>query len=752
MFLPDGLRPERRRQRSSTLVGSEDTISRYSTLRSRSGTTVAGGSFVEASHGVCFVQDLPQLFIPPKRNISESDSQPSPAPFGLETQRLEGFKKFYEAVRTPAHVRVTAGGRIVPNIKPVAQMDHRSSREDRLSDHVRASIEGNDQGMRAALNAQALHRLNVFHGGGHAQLKDMDMSLHGGMATHVTDGNGSNLSGIVKLSPPTQFDHSKPFTLVNGQVLHSAPAGLQLPPYMPPFAPMVPYGAMPHPAFNVPHVNAGFGLMPGGSGQVQELPQGGPFTAHPALNTPMLPYGIPPPGMALPPFPVLPPPFHPLTLLGQPLPLQNQIQLAEQHIRYLKNQLENNQHQIDVQYTAAQLRAAEHQLFIMQSILHQPQPPDVTVPYDPAFPVWRNSMGITAAPFMQNIYPVGDPATVQNHVKDYPISANTSMAQTVTPKPSVQKLSAAAALAPPFKPRNAIVNNGQHSVLQPRANTTQVRDRNGPQLDLNPTSGSGNPMTGDVNSKRYTSTPVKSRPSSSMSGDANLKQSATTPARQSPARSEQDLTAHLLQVYETSHRSTPLSKSTSPASALSKRTADTARAAGHAAMLPAGERMQEARASYCSPSMSLAAFNKLSRVSLSPEAMGTRSSNISTRTMPTREGFCSPQLLARQTISPQRSNSQTRMADLAVDGNSPQSASVEGAVIPLSQAIIHEKGNSLVAATAGNSGIQPALQDPTVSNQINGLPQRPASRTQLATPDPIVSAHIAALPPRPPAR
>lgn len=46
---------------------------------------------------------------------TESSDQPLDAPTGLNAQRTENFQRFYRAVVSPSHVRVTAGGRIVPN-------------------------------------------------------------------------------------------------------------------------------------------------------------------------------------------------------------------------------------------------------------------------------------------------------------------------------------------------------------------------------------------------------------------------------------------------------------------------------------------------------------------------------------------------------------------------------------------------------------------------------------------------------------
>ncbi|KAI1151768.1 hypothetical protein F4825DRAFT_476762 [Nemania diffusa] len=46
-----------------------------------------------------------------------ASSEPLPAPTGLDKQSSEGFQRFFKAVVSPTHVRVTAGGRIVPNTR-----------------------------------------------------------------------------------------------------------------------------------------------------------------------------------------------------------------------------------------------------------------------------------------------------------------------------------------------------------------------------------------------------------------------------------------------------------------------------------------------------------------------------------------------------------------------------------------------------------------------------------------------------------
>ncbi|KAL1838194.1 hypothetical protein VTJ49DRAFT_2951 [Mycothermus thermophilus] len=52
-----------------------------------------------------------------RSEIEMGTSEPTPAPTGIAAQRDEGFQRFYKAVVSPTHVRVTAGGRIVPNMR-----------------------------------------------------------------------------------------------------------------------------------------------------------------------------------------------------------------------------------------------------------------------------------------------------------------------------------------------------------------------------------------------------------------------------------------------------------------------------------------------------------------------------------------------------------------------------------------------------------------------------------------------------------
>ncbi|KAI1354138.1 hypothetical protein F5Y01DRAFT_321815 [Xylaria sp. FL0043] len=71
-------------------------------------------------------------------------SDPLPAPSGLDKQSSEGFQRFFKAVVSPTHVRVTAGGRIVPNTRNSVSPTTKWDRE-RLPIDVQNTAEPNKE-------------------------------------------------------------------------------------------------------------------------------------------------------------------------------------------------------------------------------------------------------------------------------------------------------------------------------------------------------------------------------------------------------------------------------------------------------------------------------------------------------------------------------------------------------------------------------------------------------------------------------
>ncbi|TGJ86815.1 hypothetical protein E0Z10_g1974 [Xylaria hypoxylon] len=73
-----------------------------------------------------------------------TSSDPLSAPTGLDKQSSEGFQRFFKAVVSPTHVRVTAGGRIVPNTRSSLSPTTKWDRE-RLATDMQNSAEPNKE-------------------------------------------------------------------------------------------------------------------------------------------------------------------------------------------------------------------------------------------------------------------------------------------------------------------------------------------------------------------------------------------------------------------------------------------------------------------------------------------------------------------------------------------------------------------------------------------------------------------------------
>lgn len=89
------------------------------------------------------------------RSDSETVSaEPIPAPSGVPAQQSEGFQRFYKAVVSPTHVRVTAGGRIVPNTRGQSSPTNR-----RINDNP--VVEGQNMTEKAAPEKPPLNPVGI---------------------------------------------------------------------------------------------------------------------------------------------------------------------------------------------------------------------------------------------------------------------------------------------------------------------------------------------------------------------------------------------------------------------------------------------------------------------------------------------------------------------------------------------------------------------------------------------------------------
>lgn len=171
--------------------------------------------------------------------------QPRTAPSGVDAQKAENFRKFYRAVVSPTHVRVTAGGRIVPNSRAPAQPVFVWNK-DRVAFGTVAS------------SADAAAQLNGGTQVGQKKLQSTDSSfgISGQTSTRSSyqksDSSAtaqslepkdaaaqSSIAGVapqlqhasqgLKISPPENFDPNRPFYL-NGCLVSPLPRDIKLPP------------------------------------------------------------------------------------------------------------------------------------------------------------------------------------------------------------------------------------------------------------------------------------------------------------------------------------------------------------------------------------------------------------------------------------------------------------------------------------------------------------------------------------------
>ncbi|KAM0477277.1 hypothetical protein ACHAP7_006663 [Fusarium lateritium] len=296
------------------------------------------------------------------RSDSELERVPMVAPADLNTQKSEGFQKFYNSVVSPTHVRVTAGGRIVPNTRGPHSPTSKWSRERSSFDgqaHARTfnghqaesvpypvlppgwgqfatmvppHIPGTMPGMTLRPEGfpfmapppmgynMAATPYGQFSPSG---LPMQHPSQNGHFNKHPD--MGAEQARNVHLSPVDQFDPSRPF-LYNGQWLVAN--GNQLYPYVPPqmgFAPPpMPSQPPPHPSgdFNAPATR--YGRV--SSRQVEPLPMNMQITAGDTSRSTSPPVSS----------------IRPSSIT------QKQLEVLRSQKRYHQDQLQYNKHQIDL--------------------------------------------------------------------------------------------------------------------------------------------------------------------------------------------------------------------------------------------------------------------------------------------------------------------------------------------------------------------------------------------------------------------
>jgi hypothetical protein len=328
-----------------------------------------------------------------QRESSDHSAQPHSAPSGLAAQQSENFQRFYRAVISPTHVRVTAGGRIVPNTRATAPPAFDWNGEKFIFEPRKPlpDIESiNFQptpwihstpfpaGFPPLIAGSFLSPYNFLPQGNSLNLATMaSQSLPDVLnQNHFENAQASKVSveiaptplqsgpgpQQIKISPPHQFDHSKPF-MYNGQWVYPVPPGFQPPPNAlplpismlgnPNLAPQL--SAPPVGNFHPPHIPGHITtlsnplMLP--QPHIQPIPMMMHNGAQPLENLPPAVY-----------FPVT-------SMISVSEITKSQIQGLRNHLKYLDDQLANNKHQIDVSYMEAQRTATMAQIEQMEVML-----------------------------------------------------------------------------------------------------------------------------------------------------------------------------------------------------------------------------------------------------------------------------------------------------------------------------------------------------------------------------------------------
>jgi hypothetical protein len=530
--------PGRKKDKSLVLRSSDSTASYSGTVRSRSEAVNVHGSSDDDKYSGHPSQRFPRQWRLQKRSTSESSTQPYSAPSGTGAQKAENFKKFYEAVVSPTHVRVTAGGRIVPNFRALTQPIFIWNSEKMLFELVKHNVETEQQGpwlqgvslTLADHSSTASATQPAYHDGCGSPSDSQVMSACGNLATHGTidsvSVSGSSNTGIttsspreridaakgaIALSPPSQFDVSRPF-MFNGQLVYAIPPGFHLPPHVP----ILPVGVLGHTnAYHQQHT-APIGMAPQNLLQFQavnsQIPQQITFGGHKSglMSAPFTHFSMHPqlhPVGQL--CDVLPSPL-PVPLLGQPVAmfpnsvmLGNQINMLQQQLKQVNDQLLNNRHQIDEQYVTNQQSYLQNQISELQAALSTQTPQPTGALYDdPRMSNWNDRHGITGFPIPPSVNsvdnlsksnsmerealiqvdseklarkPAASESETDKSLKLIGVTSTAAATVSLTDSPtqsessSRQRLRAAAAMAPPFKPRSQLKIAKQFTVFQSKA-------------------------------------------------------------------------------------------------------------------------------------------------------------------------------------------------------------------------------------------------------------------------------------------
>ena len=323
-----------------------------------------------------------------RSDSEENVSHPICGPAGLVAQKDKGFQRFYKAVVSPTHVRVTAGGRIVPNTRgssPTAKWTKDKASGDAASTSRSTSRDQPEQGafsipqapyggfshMMPGLTPGMAPgiptgpspfsmmpwpmgvNMGVPYGMVHPHMakvagpipkaKNSTSSLKGDRQSEP--GNSEDTTSV-RISPPEQFDHGRPF-FYSGQWA-MAPGAAVYPLGMPSVAgypvPMAGHPMM-HPRLGL-HPMVPIHLLKSEQSMHSHAPSSS--SGMPAFAVPMNP---------------------PVSSILKSEITKRQLEHLRGHLRYNEDQLQYNKHQIDENLVEQQVRLLCHQISMFEKKL-----------------------------------------------------------------------------------------------------------------------------------------------------------------------------------------------------------------------------------------------------------------------------------------------------------------------------------------------------------------------------------------------
>ncbi|KIE02584.1 hypothetical protein MAJ_01618, partial [Metarhizium majus ARSEF 297] len=358
------------------------------------------------------------------------EHHPIGAPAGLAAQKDEGFQRFYKAVVSPTHVRVTAGGRIVPNTRGSSSPTAKWTREKvggegahahRPASHGHGDVPaypfpaalshqafgafpplfpGFFPGMPAALAHGAPHpyplapwQMGFGMGSSFGMIqgpasptppvKPTPKSTETlGTSDRQGDSTNSESSNSVRISPPENFDPSRPY-YVHGQWV--PPGGSPFYHYGMTHVPGFPVGGIGSPAIMQPRYTLGATMHP-----MQAKPDRPMQTHVPATSSSTAPSLT---GHSA----------VPISSIRPSEITKKQIESLRSTLRYYEDQLQYNKHQIDEKSMENQAEMVREQIQQFAKTLksqldaEKTQYPKSEIQQGSCSPVLHNNEGDTAS-------------------------------------------------------------------------------------------------------------------------------------------------------------------------------------------------------------------------------------------------------------------------------------------------------------------------------------------------------------------